>query len=133
MRLKLTIDIPSLQEAYYGSWNARGEEKDSADRVWKVCHPLLVEGRVVGQLEMAGIASTDSTLGHVIQVLDFLEPIEEDIRQIMEEIQHGQSDIKVGQSSSSFLKRTLVDKQSSPGESLAKRAGLTGQQPIVNG
>ena len=59
-------------------------------------HPIGVGGDVVGQLEIEGDPAGDSTLAHMIQVLDFLEPIEGDVQHIMEEIQHDQATVRVG-------------------------------------
>ncbi|MEN0109922.1 MAG: MraY family glycosyltransferase [Planctomycetota bacterium] len=87
-RLRLSIHMPAVQEAFYANWRAPKAKKPDADRVWKVTHPLVVEGAPVGMLEVHGVADepSRSTLAHVTQVLDFLEPIEEDVRRVRERL-----------------------------------------------
>ncbi|MGL4512852.1 MAG: glycosyltransferase family 4 protein [Lacipirellulaceae bacterium] len=90
-RLTLTIHLPAQHEAFYANWQApktkasSGVEKQRrADSTWRLSNPLTVDGEPVGKLEIAGVADdpTRSTLEQLAQVLDFLEPIEEDIRRV---------------------------------------------------
>jgi hypothetical protein len=88
-RIKLTIDMPLLHESFYASWDtSRAVSADA--HVWRLSHPLVIDGDHVGQMDIAGETKTDSrgsTLTQIGQVLDFLEPIEDDIRYIREHIQ----------------------------------------------
>ncbi|TWT99881.1 WecA-like glycosyltransferase [Botrimarina colliarenosi] len=89
-KLQLTIHMPAVHEAFYASWRAPKTSKHTADSVWRLSHPLLVDGVPVGKLEVAGVADDPdrSTLSQITQVLDFLEPIEDDIRQVKESLTH---------------------------------------------
>lgn len=88
-RIKLTIDMPLIHESFYASWDT--SRVVSADaHVWRLTHPLVIDGDHVGQFEIAGETKPEargSTLAQIGQVLDFLEPIEDDIRYIREHIQ----------------------------------------------
>ncbi|QDU58504.1 glycosyltransferase family 4 protein [Aeoliella mucimassa] len=88
-RMKLTIDIPLIHEAFYANWEtSRPVSRDS--QVWHLTHPLIVDGDMVGQMDITGEVQTDkkhSTISQISQILDFFEPIEEDIRYIREDIE----------------------------------------------
>lgn len=109
VRMKLTIHIPALSEDYYASWDALREHKKQAGKIWQIAHPLIVDGETVGRLELGGLPSEGSSMPHMVQVLDFLEPIEDDIRQIMEQIQLEQPIVQVGQSTGSQLRKARAD------------------------
>jgi UDP-GlcNAc:undecaprenyl-phosphate GlcNAc-1-phosphate transferase len=88
-RIKLTIDMPLLHESFYASWDTSRTVSPDA-HVWRLSHPLVIDGDHVGQMEIAGETKSEargSTLAQIGQVLDFLEPIEDDIRYIREHIQ----------------------------------------------
>ncbi len=92
-KLQLTIHIPAVHEAFYANWRApKATVKRNAESVWRVAHPLMVDGEPVGKLEVSGIADDPerSTLTQVTQVLDFLEPIEENIRGVKEALSAGE-------------------------------------------
>ncbi len=87
-RVKLTIDIPLLHESFYATWETSRSVHSDA-HLWRLTHPLVVDGDLVGQMDLSGETENgkkESTLSQIGQVLDFLEPIEEDIRRIREHI-----------------------------------------------
>lgn len=87
-KLQLTIHMPAVHEAFYASWRAPKGIKPDSETVWRVSNPLIVDGEVVGKLDVAGVAdkSERSTVAQVTQVLDFLEPIEDNIRRVKESL-----------------------------------------------
>lgn len=92
-KLQLTIHIPAVHEAFYANWRApKMTVKRHADSIWRVAHPLMVDGESVGKLEVSGVAddADRSTLTQVTQVLDFLEPIEENVRRVKEALSAGE-------------------------------------------
>lgn len=91
-KLRLTIHIPAVHEAFYANWRAPKNTIAPAESVWRVAHPLLIDGESVGKLEVAGVADdpSRSTLMQVTQVLDFLEPIEDNIRRVKEHLARGE-------------------------------------------
>ncbi|MEM6798925.1 MAG: hypothetical protein AAF589_05375, partial [Planctomycetota bacterium] len=88
VKMKLSISIPQLHEVFYGSWESATKPEVEADELWSVIHPLIVDGQKVGHVELKGLPDPNraSTPAHMIQVLEFLEPIEDDVRYIREQI-----------------------------------------------
>ncbi|QDU91503.1 WecA-like glycosyltransferase [Pirellulimonas nuda] len=82
-RLKFSISVPRLHEAYFANWESQ-QKPAEASEVWRLNYPLLVDGATVGSIELSGVSPNDglSTAVHIAQVLDFLEPIEDRIREI---------------------------------------------------
>ncbi|QDV76286.1 glycosyltransferase family 4 protein [Botrimarina mediterranea] len=83
-KLQLTIHMPRVHEAFYASWRAPKGAKPIADSSWRVTHPLTFDGEVVGKLDIVGLVDDHerSTLSQIAQVLDFLEPIEDEVREV---------------------------------------------------
>jgi UDP-GlcNAc:undecaprenyl-phosphate GlcNAc-1-phosphate transferase len=125
-RLKLIIHIPSLHEDYFATWNASRDRRSGSERNWQISHPLVVNDEIVGNLEIAGAAKSKSTVGQMIHVLDFLEPIEEDIEYIMREIQIDRTAVRVGQPSVS-----AGTKSPRPAEELSTE-GPRAEQTLLN-
>lgn len=88
VRLRLTIHIPAVHEAFYANWKAPKSFTPSADSVWKTTLPLLLDGESVGRLEVSGVVDdpSRSTSAQLVQVLEFLEPIEDDIRCVRDQL-----------------------------------------------
>lgn len=99
VKIKLSIDMPALHESFYANWESKRPWRHDTERVWRLTHPLMLDDELVGQLDFSGVAETaeDSpTLRQIVLVLEFLEPIEEDIRRIREQISHEQPEIGLG-------------------------------------
>lgn len=86
VRIQLTINIPAMHESFFATWECPKEERPLSDRSWHTSHPLTIDGDVVGKLDVVGRIKPGATIPQVIQVLEFLEPIEENIRQIRESL-----------------------------------------------
>jgi UDP-GlcNAc:undecaprenyl-phosphate GlcNAc-1-phosphate transferase len=88
LQVKLSVNVPAIHEVYFATWKASPETPKAAiDNAWKVRLPLRVDGRVAGELELWGDVQDKATIGRMMELLDFLEPIEEDVRHILEHIQ----------------------------------------------
>lgn len=87
-KLQLTIHMPALHEAFFGNWKAPKRSGHDSDSVWKTTMPLVVDGEPVGKLQLTGLAdeSYRSTPAQLAQVLDFFEPLEDDIRRIRSQL-----------------------------------------------
>lgn len=87
-KLQLTIHMPAVHEAFYANWKVAKKDRPEGDMIWHVAHPLVVDGDPVGKLEVAGAAddAERSTLTHITEVLDFLEPIEDNVRLVKERL-----------------------------------------------
>jgi UDP-GlcNAc:undecaprenyl-phosphate GlcNAc-1-phosphate transferase len=83
-KLQLTIHMPRVHEAFYASWRAPKASKPVGDSTWRVTQPLMFDGEVVGKLDIVGLVDDHerSTLSQIAQVLDFLEPIEDEVREV---------------------------------------------------
>ena len=127
-RLKLVIHIPALHEDYFASWDARREHKNNTAQMWNISHPIIVDSNVVGQLEIGGMPDGESTLGHMIQVLDFLEPIEDDVQHIMKEIQDAQPKVSVGKIARGSREKVAEE---SPDASLSADAEISTSQALA--
>ncbi len=89
MAIKLTIDMPAIHESFYANWRSSRSQADDREQTWRLTHPLSVDGELVGQIDLAGIAVNSkklSSIGQILLALEFLEPIEEDIRRIRDDI-----------------------------------------------
>ena len=85
-KLQLSIHMPAVHEAFFANWKAPKGVAVEASDIWRATLPLVVDGETVGKLDLAGLADDPdrSTLAHATEVLDFLEPIEENIRRVKE-------------------------------------------------
>lgn len=91
VKMKLAINIPALHEVYFARWDTSKPTSDSSDKTWHLKHPLNVDGEKVGHIELVGLPDQSiSTPAHIAKVLEFLDPIEADIRLIREHIAHDQ-------------------------------------------
>jgi UDP-GlcNAc:undecaprenyl-phosphate GlcNAc-1-phosphate transferase len=80
--LKLNVNIPHLHESFYASWKRTGA---GAEDSWKVTLPLTYADRPIGKLAILGGSAGAQGLTDMQQVLDFLEPLEAEIAQLIEE------------------------------------------------
>ena len=88
-RIELTLNIPAMHEAVYASWNCAG--KTDSENTWRIASPLSVGGRTVGKLVVAGVSQTGSSFAHINDVVEFLDPIEEDIIRVITELSERRS------------------------------------------
>ena len=89
--VRLNIDIPSMHQSFFGTWQLNQDQRSGSggrDSVWTVETPLAIDGRCVGHLTISGRPDGKPTLAHISQVLDFADPIEDDVRQILGKLAH---------------------------------------------
>jgi UDP-GlcNAc:undecaprenyl-phosphate GlcNAc-1-phosphate transferase len=129
-KLKLSLSIPALHEAFFATWETAVRElkHPPEDRTWRLVHPLVVDNEPVGTLEITGVSLDGATLAQVIPVLEFLEPIEEDIRQIREHIRLDRDAVRTGQSQVSLraMRPEVKPELAPPAPTLATEAALRG-------
>ena len=87
-RLKLTIHMPAVHEAFYANWKAPKSVTSASEHVWKTTLPLTLDGESVGVLDVAGLADDEqrSSASQIVQVLEFFEPLEDDIRRVRDQL-----------------------------------------------
>jgi UDP-GlcNAc:undecaprenyl-phosphate GlcNAc-1-phosphate transferase len=85
--MKMTVNIPRLHESFYASWK-QSEERTGEDG-WRMALPLALEGREIGMLHMEGASLGSSAIPEMQEVLEFLEPLEEQLRRLAQDIEEG--------------------------------------------
>jgi UDP-GlcNAc:undecaprenyl-phosphate GlcNAc-1-phosphate transferase len=80
--LKLNVNIPHMHESFYASWKRAGSPAEDA---WKITLPLSYADRSIGKLSILGGSAGAQGLTDMQHVLDFLEPLEAEIAQLIEE------------------------------------------------
>lgn len=95
LKVKLTIDMPAIHESFYASWDSSRADRPDANQIWRVTHPLMIDSELVGHIDFTGATQHDkkeSTQSQIVAALEFLEPLEGDIRRIREQIEHDPQD-----------------------------------------
>lgn len=125
IRARLTIDIPAIHESYYASWRSNRPIATATESVWRLHLPLSVSGERVGQLELRGFAEEgQSSLTLTTQALEYLEPLEDDIRRIREDIEE--------EHDASFPARSLT-RLMPTGPGLGNSGDLASPHPLESG
>lgn len=91
-KMQLTIHMPSVHEAFFARWKApKAAPPSGTDASWRLTQPLIVDGESVGKLELIGHAdgAARSTPSQLAQLMDFLDPLEDDIRRVKEALTAG--------------------------------------------
>ncbi|TWT78416.1 WecA-like glycosyltransferase [Posidoniimonas polymericola] len=79
--LRLTINIPRLHEHFYAAWE--DSQAVRTDNEWAIVVPLTYRGAAVGKLSLKG-SPTAGGLDSMRDVLDFLEPVEQQLASLIE-------------------------------------------------
>jgi UDP-GlcNAc:undecaprenyl-phosphate GlcNAc-1-phosphate transferase len=120
--VRLNIDIPSMHQSFFGTWQLNHDQKSGGrDVVWTVETPLAVDGRCVGHLTISGRPDGKPTLAHIGQVLDFADPIEDDVRQILSKLAHADE-----QEHDAKYDHAIP----SPGQALPRRSVIASSRPV---
>jgi UDP-GlcNAc:undecaprenyl-phosphate GlcNAc-1-phosphate transferase len=83
-RIELTLDLPAFQETFYARWQCSDSARSRDETSWRVETPLVADDYMAGKLVVEGISATESNINHIAAVVDFLEPIEQKIQEIIE-------------------------------------------------
>ena len=81
IRMEFRILLPSIHESFYAVWSKPNGAMD--DEQWTTKSPLFLDGRLAGSLVLAG-HSPQSAIQAISAVADFLEPIEDQIRHVVD-------------------------------------------------
>lgn len=109
LKLQLSIHMPAIHEAFYATWECPRLPKLEAEHVWRVSHPLEIDGEVIGKMEIVGRVMPGNTISQIVQALEFLEPIEDDIRQIRESLGTEPTPVRVGRTTSAVAPLLVSD------------------------
>ncbi|TWT35961.1 WecA-like glycosyltransferase [Posidoniimonas corsicana] len=79
--MRMTINIPRLHEHFYASWEDSSAK--AGPNEWSIVVPLNYQGVMVGKVSLKGRPST-AGLESMRDVIDFLEPIEQQLASLIE-------------------------------------------------
>ncbi len=79
--LTLQVNIPRLHESFYATWK-RTDAAYSED-VWRMSIPLVHDGQSIGRLSLVGSTGGEQALADMQQLLEYLEPLDGEIAQIV--------------------------------------------------
>jgi UDP-GlcNAc:undecaprenyl-phosphate/decaprenyl-phosphate GlcNAc-1-phosphate transferase len=95
--LTLQISLPQFHESFHAHWKSN----DSPTDIWRVTLPLKFDNQLIGRLIVSGANNESETLADMRQLLDFLEPIQGQIADLVH-------NIEVPDSQSSWVAATQV-------------------------
>ncbi len=80
-RIRLNLYLPHLHEDFYATWRRRAAS--AASKVWRIDLPLVVDGMSVGYLHVTGDQDPQAASATVSSFLDFIEPLEAQIQELL--------------------------------------------------
>jgi UDP-GlcNAc:undecaprenyl-phosphate GlcNAc-1-phosphate transferase len=83
--LTLQISLPQLHESFHAHW--KSNDAPAAGETWRVTLPLKFDNHLIGRLIVSGSNSEAETLSDMRQLLDFLEPIQGQISDLVHNIE----------------------------------------------
>ena len=81
IHIRLNLVLPHLHEDFYATWSRKS--RMSRDLQWHTTLPLIVDGELIGRLEVSGAQESESAATILSQYLDFLEPMENHLRLLL--------------------------------------------------
>ena len=80
--LTLQIAVPRLHESFHAKWTS--PESTDVSNTWRITLPLQLDGQPLGKLLVVGSTSDAQSFTDIRQFLDFLEPIQGQIAEIVQ-------------------------------------------------
>jgi UDP-GlcNAc:undecaprenyl-phosphate GlcNAc-1-phosphate transferase len=80
--LTLQIAVPHLHESFHAKWTS--PESTDVSNTWRLTLPLQLDGQPIGKLLVVGSNGDAQTLTDIRQLLDFLDPIQGQIAEIVQ-------------------------------------------------
>ena len=91
-QIALTLDIPALHESFYASWKCSTDT--DTECAWRITSPLIIDDRNVGNFMIMGVSPTGVSLRHISELVDFWDPVEECVCQVIAELSTSQVEKK---------------------------------------
>jgi hypothetical protein len=79
--LTLQVNIPRLHESFYATW--KRNDAAQTDDAWRMSIPLAYDGQSIGRLSLVGSTGGGQALADMQQLLEYLEPLDSEIAQIV--------------------------------------------------
>jgi UDP-GlcNAc:undecaprenyl-phosphate/decaprenyl-phosphate GlcNAc-1-phosphate transferase len=80
--LTLQIAVPHLHESFHAKWAS--PESTDVGNSWRISLPLQLDGQPIGKLLVVGSSADSQPLTDIRQLVDFLEPIQGQIIEIVQ-------------------------------------------------
>jgi UDP-GlcNAc:undecaprenyl-phosphate GlcNAc-1-phosphate transferase len=80
--LTLQVNIPRLHESFYATW--KRADTANGDDAWRMSIPLTHEDQPIGKLSLVGSTAGGQALVDMQQLLEYLEPLDAEIAQIVD-------------------------------------------------
>ena len=77
MKIRLNLYLPKLHEDFYATWRRRS--RTNVNRHWTVDIPLVVDGDVVGLLNLTGVQENGSVAPRLSDLADLVLPLEKQL------------------------------------------------------
>jgi UDP-GlcNAc:undecaprenyl-phosphate GlcNAc-1-phosphate transferase len=90
--LTLQISLPQLHESFHAHW--KSNDATTASDMWRITLPLRLDNNVIGRLIVSGSNNETEALAEMRQLLDFLEPIQGQISDLVHNIEAPQSTLE---------------------------------------
>jgi UDP-GlcNAc:undecaprenyl-phosphate GlcNAc-1-phosphate transferase len=87
--LTLQISLPQLHESFHAHW--KSNDSPAGEDIWRVMLPLKFDNQLIGRLIVSGSNDESETLADMRQLLDFLEPIQGQIADLVHNIEEPES------------------------------------------
>jgi UDP-GlcNAc:undecaprenyl-phosphate GlcNAc-1-phosphate transferase len=79
--ITLQVNIPRLHESFFATW--KRNDATHGDDTWRMTIPLAYEDQHIGKLSLVGATGGGQALADMQQLLDYLEPLDGEIAQIV--------------------------------------------------
>ncbi|MBY0526123.1 MAG: undecaprenyl/decaprenyl-phosphate alpha-N-acetylglucosaminyl 1-phosphate transferase [Gemmataceae bacterium] len=84
----LDVNAPFLHDGYHARWNRSGEDA-AVSNMWRAAVPLVVEGRLVGRLEVSGPRDQEPVGANLLRVAQLAEDVENEMLRLAVQRQTG--------------------------------------------
>jgi UDP-GlcNAc:undecaprenyl-phosphate GlcNAc-1-phosphate transferase len=81
-QIRLNLYLPHLHEDFYATWRCRSAAGPSS-KAWRIDLPLVAEGVTIGYLHVTGSQDPVTASAHLSSFLDFIEPLETQILELL--------------------------------------------------
>jgi UDP-GlcNAc:undecaprenyl-phosphate GlcNAc-1-phosphate transferase len=90
--LTLQIAVPHLHESFHAKWTS--PDCNDVGNTWRITLPLQLDRQPIGKLLVVGSNNDAQTLTDIRQLLDFLEPIQGQIAEIIQNSEMTETPVK---------------------------------------
>ena len=106
--IRLNLFLPRLHEHFFATWKRKSDQP--AECNWAADFPLVIDGETVGRLEVNGVQKSESMTTLIGHYLDFLEPLESQLQNLLQE----ETEIETDDSEESSTSVESIDHDARP-------------------